>query len=55
MRCLTRMFAIGALAERLDGFTQFDFSIRDEEYRKLCASVRDPGPPPLRAREQRLG
>jgi hypothetical protein len=39
---LTRMFAISALAERLDGFTHLDFSIRDEEYKQLCVSVREP-------------
>jgi hypothetical protein len=39
---LTRMFAIAAMAERLDGITHLDFSIRDQEYRTLCASVRDP-------------
>jgi hypothetical protein len=41
-RYLTRMFAISALAERLDGFKHLDFSIRDEEYKQLCVSVREP-------------
>jgi hypothetical protein len=39
---LKRQHAIDAMAERLDGFTHLDFSVRDEEYRALCASVRQP-------------
>jgi hypothetical protein len=39
---LKRQHAIDAMAMSLDGFKHLDFSVRDDEYRALCATVRQP-------------